>query len=217
MPMLTTSVKGSPSAAVMRPSRRPSANAAMRSRLSRTPAVTACPSTFGARSGEGRSAVCSTARSSVLLIFSPSNMAARWAGRPAASASSRSRVRLSASMLVLEKSSSRPSASAEKPSNRPASPSNRLKIGRSRTLSALSVSLVQMASMVMLVLRSVSGLVWPIKKHPFHLDKILLQRAPATLSQAHALPNSTARPLRWPLGSGFCPAAGKVRGLMPVL
>ncbi len=74
----------------------------MSCRVFNTPGITSSPSTITGVPVRLRSAVCSTARSSVWLIFSPQNIASRWAVRPDSSARARSAMRVMSSRLVLE-------------------------------------------------------------------------------------------------------------------
>ena len=127
MPMLMTSVILPPCPA-KRPSRTWSANSRMRTWVSRTSGITSRPSSTIAPS-RLRSAVCRTARSSVSLMRVPPNMASR---RPATgAASSRSSASAAASMLVLDQSSTRPSAAVEQLPARVASASNNASMRRS--------------------------------------------------------------------------------------
>ncbi len=102
MPMFTMSVKRAPVAPPMAPSRTPAAKAAVASSTSRTSAMTSWPSTSTGRSERLRSAVCSTARPSVTLIFSPANMASRASSTSAARASASSFSRVSGRMRFFE-------------------------------------------------------------------------------------------------------------------
>ena len=87
MPMLTTSVIGWPSAPAARPSRTSAAKASIFSRISAMSGATSRPLTITGARARSRSAVCSTARSSVTLIRSPRIIASRLAPTSAASAS----------------------------------------------------------------------------------------------------------------------------------
>ena len=88
MPMLTTSVNLPPSVAAIAPERTPSAKAAIRSSTPSTSGITSRPSTRIGLPERLRSATCSTARSSVVLILAPVNMRSRRSGTPRAAASS---------------------------------------------------------------------------------------------------------------------------------
>ena len=79
MPMLTTSV-------IRSSARTRSANTAIASSTSCTSGTTSCPSTTIDAPAGARSAVCSTARSSVTLMCSPANIASRRCATPADSA-----------------------------------------------------------------------------------------------------------------------------------
>ena len=91
MPMLTMSVIFLPVAPGALPERTASAKAPIASSTERTSAFTSCPSSTIPLPVRLRSAVCSTARSSVMLIFLPENIAARRPSRSAALASFPSR------------------------------------------------------------------------------------------------------------------------------
>ena len=102
MPMLTTLRMRLPVCPFQAPLRTRSAKSAMRSSTAWTCGTTFSPSTtidcpFGARS-----ATCSTARSSVMLILSPRNMASMRSRRPHASASCTSRRSVSSVMRCFE-------------------------------------------------------------------------------------------------------------------
>ena len=77
MPMLTTSVTDFPVSPVHAPSRTASANAPMCASTASTLGITSSPSTKTGGPERLRSAVCRTARSSVVLILSPRNMRSR--------------------------------------------------------------------------------------------------------------------------------------------
>ncbi len=102
MPMLTTFRMRLPVWPVHSPERTRSANAAILSSTSCTPGTTFSPSTSITASRGARSAVCSTARSSVTLIRSPRNMASRSPDTSVAVASSRSRASVSSVIRCLE-------------------------------------------------------------------------------------------------------------------
>ena len=87
MPMLTMLRIGSPVWPFHRPSRTWSANSAIRPSTSCTAGTTSTPSTVIDCFVGARSATCSTARSSVTLIFSPPNIASMWSRSPDWSAS----------------------------------------------------------------------------------------------------------------------------------
>ncbi len=92
MPMLTTSVKRWPLAALMAPPRTASAKAPIFSRSAATSGITSWPCASIALPGvRVRSAMCITARPSVTLIASPPNNAARRSSSLAARTSANSR------------------------------------------------------------------------------------------------------------------------------
>ena len=90
MPMLTTSVIGWPSAPRTRPSRTSAAKLSIFSRAPMISGITSSPSTSTGSPEKLRSAVCSAARLSVILIYTPANIASRLASTLAALASSTS-------------------------------------------------------------------------------------------------------------------------------
>ena len=90
MPMLTTARIRSPVCPVHAPLRTRSAKSAIRSRTSWTSCRTSCPSTSRPLLPGSRSATCSTARSSVVLMCSPPNIASVRSRSPARSASATS-------------------------------------------------------------------------------------------------------------------------------
>ncbi len=81
MPMLTTARIRSPVWPVHSPERTASVNSPMRSSTACTSVGTSCPSTASASSRGARSAVCSTARSSLVLMWAPENIASMRSGR----------------------------------------------------------------------------------------------------------------------------------------
>ena len=83
MPMLTTVVMRSPVAPVHSPLRSRSVKSPIRSSTSCTSATTSWPSTISSSPRGSRSAMCSTARSSVVLMCTPANIASRRYSRPA--------------------------------------------------------------------------------------------------------------------------------------
>ena len=95
MPMLTTWVIDSSL-------RIRSANAAIWSSTACTSGTTSAPSTFIDTPAGARSATCITARSSVVLMCSPANMASRRASTPASRASSNNRWRIGSSTDCFE-------------------------------------------------------------------------------------------------------------------
>ena len=88
MPMLTTVSIRLPVTPVHSPLRTWSAKAYTLSSTSCTCGTTSTPSTTRLASRGSRSAVCSTARSSVTLMCSPANIASRRSASPTCSASS---------------------------------------------------------------------------------------------------------------------------------
>ena len=125
MPMLTTSVMRRPSWPFQAPSRTAWAKPAIRSRTPRTSGMTSTPSTMTGRSERLRSAVWSTARFSVVLIFSPANMRSRQPSTSCRRARSSSIPMVSGVIRFLEQSSSMPSRRRENRSNRSGSSANR--------------------------------------------------------------------------------------------
>ena len=91
MPMLTMLRIGRPVCPSHLPARTFSANSPMRSSTSCTAGTTSTPSTVIDVPRGARRATCSTARFSVMLIFSPPNMAAMRSASPDSSASCSSR------------------------------------------------------------------------------------------------------------------------------
>ncbi len=104
MPILMTSVIGWPSAPRTRPSRTSAAKLSIFSRTPITSGITSLPSTRTGLPSKLRKAVCRTARFSVVLIFSPANMASRLASTLAVLASSTSalRARVDALLRIIE-------------------------------------------------------------------------------------------------------------------
>ena len=90
MPMFTTSVMASSVCPRHLPERTRSVSARILSSTASTPGITSWSSTFTGSLSRLRRAVCSTARPSVWLIFSPLNMRSIQPGRSACSASSTS-------------------------------------------------------------------------------------------------------------------------------
>ena len=99
MPILTTSVIFLPVAPFSAPERMPSENSPMAASTALTSGITSRPSTMTGVLERLRSAVCSTARSSVMLMISPANIASRFSSTPAALASASS----TASTLVVHR------------------------------------------------------------------------------------------------------------------
>ena len=91
MPMLTTLRMRAPVWPRQRPSRTASAKATIRSRTPCTSATTSTPPTTSVSPAGLRSATCSTARFSVVLMTSPRNIAAVRSRTPHSRASSTSR------------------------------------------------------------------------------------------------------------------------------
>ncbi len=85
--MLTTVRMRSPVCPVHSPERTASANRAILASTACTSATTSCPSTVSEASSGSRSAVCSTARSSLVLMCTPVNIASMRSGSPARRAS----------------------------------------------------------------------------------------------------------------------------------
>ncbi len=90
MPTFTTLRIGFPVCPAHSPERTFSEKAAMRSSVACTSATTSMPSTISERSRGIRRATCRTARSSVVLMWSPRNIASVRSARPDSSASCRS-------------------------------------------------------------------------------------------------------------------------------
>ena len=84
MPMLTTARIRSPVCPVHAPERTESVNSPIRSSTACTSVTTSWPSTPSAAARGIRSAACSTARSSLVLMCSPANIASVRSGSPAA-------------------------------------------------------------------------------------------------------------------------------------
>ena len=87
MPMLTTARIRSPVCPVHSPERTASANCAISASTACTSATTSWPSTVSDASSGRRSAVCSTARFSLVLMWTPVNISSMRSGRPARRAS----------------------------------------------------------------------------------------------------------------------------------
>ena len=102
MPMLTTLRMRLPVWPIHSPDRTRPAKSAILSRTACTAGTTFSPSTSITASRGARSAVCRTARSSVVLIFSPRNIASRSPATPVAAASSRSSASVSSVTRCLE-------------------------------------------------------------------------------------------------------------------
>ncbi len=102
MPTFTTFLIRLPVWPVHSPERIRPANAAILSRTACTFGTTFSPSTSITASAGARRAVCSTARPSVVLIFSPRNMASRCPNTSVAAASSWSRASVSSVIRCLE-------------------------------------------------------------------------------------------------------------------
>ncbi len=102
MPTLTTFLIRLPVCPVHSPERTRSAKSAILSRTACTPGTTFSPSTSTTASRDDRSAVCSTARSSVVLMRSPRNMASLRPKTSARAASSRNSRRVSSVTSCLE-------------------------------------------------------------------------------------------------------------------
>jgi hypothetical protein len=86
----------------------------------------------GAAPGGARKAVCSTARPSVTLIFSPASIASRHASTPHSRARSARKRSVAASMRFFERSQNTSGASNEKRSKRAGSRANASRRSRSR-------------------------------------------------------------------------------------
>ena len=110
MPMLTTVAMRLPVTPVHSPERTRSAKAYTRSSTSWTSATTSWPSTLSDASAGSRSAVCSTARSSVTLMCSPASMASRRPVTPTSSASASSAASTSPSRRFFDRSTWRSAA-----------------------------------------------------------------------------------------------------------
>jgi len=101
MPRLTTLRSGSPVAPRQVPLRTAVQKVAICRSTPRTPGMTSSPSTSTGSGERLRRAVCSTARSSVVLIFAPVNIRSMASGRPTAWASATSRGRVWSVMRCL--------------------------------------------------------------------------------------------------------------------
>ena len=122
MPMATTFVSGLPVAPTHSPERTRSVNASILSRTSHTLGTTfPSPGALMTASRGARVATCRTARSSVLLMASPANMASILARRPARSARARSRPCVLGVMRWRAMSSRMPSDSWNRASHRASS------------------------------------------------------------------------------------------------
>ena len=102
MPMLTMLRIGLPVCPFHSPERIRSANARIRPSTSCTSGTTSAPSVSITSPAGARSATCSTARSSVMLMCSPPNIAARRSARPDSCARSSSSPMVSAVTRCLE-------------------------------------------------------------------------------------------------------------------
>ena len=102
MPMLTTVRIRSPVCPVHSPERTASAKRAILASTACTSATTSWPSTVSDASAGSRSAVCSTARSSLVLMCCPENIASMRSGSPARRASEASSGTVSRVMRFLE-------------------------------------------------------------------------------------------------------------------
>ncbi len=102
MPMLTTVLIGLPVWPFQSPERTRSEKTCILVSTACTAGTTFSPSTSMTAASGARSAVWRTARSSVVLIFSPRNMASRSSLTPAAAASSRSSRSVSSVTRCLE-------------------------------------------------------------------------------------------------------------------
>ena len=91
IPMLTTAAIRLPVAPVQDPLRMRSERSPIFFSTAWTSPVTFCPSTSKREPGGMRSATCNTARSSVVLMCTPANMASRCSSTLAARARSKSR------------------------------------------------------------------------------------------------------------------------------
>ena len=111
MPMLTTARIRFPVWPTHSPERTRSQNAAIRSSTSCTSRTTSTPSTTSERSRGMRSATCSTARSSVMLMCSPRNIASRRSATLHARASRTSSDTVSSVTRCFDQSAYQPAAS----------------------------------------------------------------------------------------------------------
>ena len=112
MPMLTTSVIGLPVDPLQLPSRTLSENCCIFVSTPLIAGMTSSPSTRTGVFERFRKAICSTALSSVQLIFSPENILVACSVTPEAAARSRRRDRVSPVTIFFEKSSSMPKSSS---------------------------------------------------------------------------------------------------------
>ncbi len=115
MPMFTTCVTFLPVTPIHSPERTRSAKALMRSSTACTSASTSWPSTT--RDGDApfgrRRAVCSTARSSVVLMCEPSSITAKRSATPVCSASCTSAARISSVTRFFDRSTCRSASGSE--------------------------------------------------------------------------------------------------------
>ncbi|MNT74165.1 hypothetical protein D3C72_2129570 [compost metagenome] len=102
MPILMTSVIFLPVAPFSEPERIASANLPMAARTAFTSGITSLPSTRTGVLERLRSAVCSTARSSVKLMALPENISSRFASTPPSRASCSRSVTISSFTAHLE-------------------------------------------------------------------------------------------------------------------
>ena len=102
MPILITSVIGWPSAPARGPRARRRRSSAFFPARRLTSGITSLPSTRTGLPSKLRRCLCRTARFSVVLIFSPANIASRLASTLATLASSTSALRMGLSMRCLE-------------------------------------------------------------------------------------------------------------------
>jgi hypothetical protein len=143
MPMLTKSVIGLPVYPTHAPDRTACENSRMCSSTRFTSGITSFPSTRIGRFDRLRSAMCSTARFSVMLIFSPENIFRVQPATSRSAASSCSSPSVSPVIRFFEKSSRMPSNSSENFRNRSGSAAKRSRISTSRCVLKCSESFFQ--------------------------------------------------------------------------
>ena len=124
MPMLTTVSMRRPVAPTQSPERRLSVNRPIASSTACTSATTSWPSTTSFASRGSRSAVCNTARSSLVFTCCPVNIASMRSPRSAALARAQSSSRVCRSIRCLDRSTCRSPAVSVSAATRPGSSAN---------------------------------------------------------------------------------------------
>ena len=157
MPILTTFLMVWPVCPSQEPERSAVAKSRIRPKTSWTSAATSWPSTLKSSSTGIRSAVCNTARSSVLLMCSPANMASRRDSRSAALATSTSCLTTSPSIRFFDRSTCKPAASKVKLRARSASAAKSSRRLRSFLSSYAFASSLHWADAVISMMVGLSG------------------------------------------------------------